>query len=89
MRNAEGIGIYSNEPLNFSLIPYDQKKVKEIIYDHWQSFLRLISTGPFFNLLPISLKKKEVLSQIDYEGIVSNVVGMRNRTVIPISGRLF
>ncbi|MCD6099608.1 MAG: DEAD/DEAH box helicase [Candidatus Marinimicrobia bacterium] len=89
MRNAEGIGIYSNEPLNFSLIPYDQKKVKEIIYDHWQSFLRLINTGPFFNLLPISLKKKEVLSQIDYEGIVSNVVGMRNRTVIPISGRLF
>lgn len=89
MRNAEGIAIYSDEPLDFSLIPDYEYQIKEIIHDFWQSFLPLVSTGPFFNLLHISLKKKEVLSQIDYEGIVSNVVVMRNRPVMPISGRLF
>ncbi|MBU1209136.1 MAG: DEAD/DEAH box helicase [Proteobacteria bacterium] len=89
MRNAEGIAIYSDEPLDFCLIPDDDVRIKEIIHDHWQSFLPLASTGSFFNLLPISLKGKEVLSQIDYEGTVSNVIVMRNRTVICISGRLF
>lgn len=89
MRNAEGIAVYSDEPLDFSLIPNDENKIKEIIHDHWRSFLPLVSAGPFFNLLPVSLKRKEVLSQIDYGDIISNVMDMRNRTVISISDKLF
>jgi len=89
IRNAEGIGIYSDEPLDFSLTPDDDVQIREIIHDYWQSFLSLVDTGPFFNLLPISLKRKEVLSQIDHGDTISNVIVMRNRTIIPISGRLF
>jgi len=89
IRNAEGIAIHSDEPLDFSLIPDDDEQIKEIIHNYWQSFLPLVSTGAFFNLLPISLKRKEVLSQIDYGDTLSNVSDIRNRTVIPMSGRLF
>ena len=89
MRNAEGIAIHSNNPLDFGLIPNDENKIKEIIHDDWQRFLPLASVGPFFNLLPISLRRKEVLSQIDYEDTILNIIDMRNRAVIPISGKLF
>ena len=89
MRNAKGIALYSDEPLDFSLIPNDANKIKEIIHGHWQSFLPSVSVGPFFNLLPISLKRKEVLSQVDYGDTISNAIVMRNTSVIPISGRPF
>jgi hypothetical protein len=89
MRNAEGIAIYSDEPLDFSLIPDDEDQIKKIIHDLWQSFVPLVNAGPFFNLLPVSLKRKEVLSQIDYGNTISNVIVKRNKTIIPISGSLF
>ncbi|MDI6763136.1 MAG: hypothetical protein QME83_08920, partial [Thermodesulfobacteriota bacterium] len=53
------------------------------------SIASLVSAGPFFNLLPVSLKRKEVLSQIDYGDTISNVIDMRNRSVISISDKLF
>ncbi|MDI6734797.1 MAG: hypothetical protein QME42_01165 [bacterium] len=89
MRDTEGIAIYSDEPLDFSRIPNDENEIKEIIHHHWQSFLPLVRVSPFFNLLPISLRRKEVLSQIDYGGTISKVIDMRNRSVISISDRLF
>jgi len=89
MRNAEGIAVYSDEPLDFSLIPNDENKIKEIIHDHWQSFLPLVNTGPFFSLLPVSLRRNEVLSQIDYGHTISNVIEMRNKSIISIPQKLF
>jgi len=89
MKNAEGIAIYSDDPLDFSLIPDDNVQIKEIIRDHWKSFLPLASVGPFFGLLPLSLRKKEVLSQIDYGYTISNTIDIRNRSVISISDKLF
>lgn len=89
MSNAEGIVIYSDDPLDFSLIPDDNVQIKEIIRDYWNSFLPSVSVGPFFDLLPLSLRKKEVLSQIDYGCTISNIIDMRNRSVISISDKLF
>ena len=91
MSNAEGIAIYSDDPLDFSLIPDDNVQIKEIIryHDHWNSFLPSARVGPFFGLLPPSLRKKEVLSQIDYGCTISNIIDMRNRRVISISDKLF
>ena len=89
VKKAESIAIHSDNPLDFALIPNHENVLKEIIHDHWQSFLPLVSVGPFFNLLPVSLKRKEVLSQVDYGDTISNAIVMRNRSVIPISGRPF
>jgi ATP-dependent Lhr-like helicase len=89
MKNTEGIALSCGEPLDFSLIPDDEKEIKQVIHDHWQSFSQLASKGPFFNLLPVSLRRKEVLSQIDYGNVRSNVVEIRNRSVVPIPGKLF
>lgn len=89
VRRTQGIAVCSREPLDLAQIPDDENDIKKIIYDHWQSFLPLASAGPFFNLLPILLRRKEVLSQIDYGGTLSNVIVMRNKSVIPISCKLF
>jgi len=67
----------------------DEKQIKEIIHDHWQSFLPLVNTGPFFSLLPVSLRRNEVLSQIDYGHTISNVIEMRNKSIISIPQKLF
>ncbi len=89
IKNTEGIAVCSDDLLDFSQISNDENEIKEIIHKHWQSFLLLSSTGPFFNFLPVSLRRKEILSQIDYGDTISNVIVIRNKNVIPNSGRLF
>lgn len=89
MRNAEGIVIYSEEPFDFRLIPNDDNQIREIVYDQWENFLPLVNIAPFFSLLSVSLRKKEVLSQIDYESAITNVIDMRNKNIISIASRLF
>ena len=89
MSKAEGIAIYSDSPLDFSLIPGNNVQIKEIFHNHWNSFLPSVRVGPFFNLLPLSLRKKEVLSQVDYGCTISNIINMRNRSVVSISDKIF
>lgn len=89
MKNTEGIAVCSSESLDFGVIPDNEDEIKDTIRDRWQSFLQLTSTGPFFNLLPVALRRKEILSQILYGRTLSNVIAMRNREVIITSDGLF
>jgi hypothetical protein len=82
MKNAEGLALQSIEPLDFSLIPKEESTIIDTISNHWQRFQSRVVVSPFFNLLPIELKKKEILSQVFYGATVSGVTALSNVNVV-------
>ena len=89
MKNAEGISIHSCEPLDFGLIPDDEKAVVDMVGNHWHRLQSLVAVGPFYRLLLSRLKKEEVLSQVLYGCTIRNVLALKGTSVVRISGRLF
>ena len=89
MKDAEGVAICSNESLDFSRIPEGENEIRGAVQEHWRTFSRLASKGPFFELVPGALRRKEVLSQIDYGCTIPDVVDTQNRPIIDIPSRLF
>jgi len=89
MRNAEGVALCSDQPLQFKLIPEDEEQIKKLIHDQADKFLKLASVGPFFNLIPFSLRRKEIESQIIHADTISNIIYLRKAAHLPISFKLF
>jgi hypothetical protein len=88
-KNAEGIAFHSSEPLDFSIIPDNENAVTDVISNHWNHFRSQVIVGPFFNLLPVELRKKEILSQVLYGAALPNVIAFRNANIAQIFSRLF
>jgi ATP-dependent Lhr-like helicase len=82
MKNAEGLALQSIEPLDFSLIPKEESTIIDTISNHWHRFQSRVVVGPFFNLLPIELKKKEILAQVFYGATLSRVTALSNVNVV-------
>lgn len=82
LRNLEGIGIVSEKPLNFKAIPGDQEQIEKIIQENWESFIDFVDKGHFFPLLPSSLKRKEIVSQIIDPERLSKISKFRDAEII-------
>lgn len=89
MRNAEGIALHASVPLDFNVIPDNEDSILEAVRDHWQRFRSLVNVGPFYELLPTALKRKEILSQVLYGPTVANVMSLRKAKVVTIPAQLF
>lgn len=89
MRNAAGIAIHSNMPLDFDVIPDSENSILEVVHGDWQRFRSLVTVGPFYELLPTALKRKEILSQVLYGSTVANVTRIKEAEVVTIPARLF
>ena len=89
MRNADGIGLHASVPLDFDVVPDDENSVLDVVHGHWQRFRSLVNVGPFHELLPTALKRKEILSQVLYGSTIANVMSLRKAKVVIIPTRLF
>jgi len=89
MRNAEGIALHASMPLDFEAIPDNEDSIVGAVRNNWQRFRSLVNSGPFYELLPTALKKKEILSQVLYGPTVANVTRLKVARVVTIPARLF
>ena len=64
VKGSEGLIIQSREKLDPELIPQDTDTIRQIVENNWKAFSSVVVTGPFAELLPNSLLKKEILSQV-------------------------
>jgi ATP-dependent Lhr-like helicase len=89
VRGSEGLIVQSRERLDLKLIPESADVVRQNVEDGWRTFSSLVDTGPLAPLLPSSLVKKEVLSQVLYGSIVSRVCDIRNAPIVNSGGPLW
>jgi len=89
LKNSEGIAIHAESELDFNIIPNDKNALTDILSKEWAAFEPYISAGPFYKLLPAFLKRKEVLSQIDGESIIANLLKIRSFDIVKVPKILF
>ncbi len=88
-KGSEGLIIQSRERLDKELIPLDTESIRQIVEKNWKIFSSAVFTGPFAELLPNSLLKKEILSQVLYGSILSHVSAFHNASVVDIQKPLW
>ncbi len=89
VRGSEGLIVQSGERLDLGLIPESAEAVRQSVEDGWRAFSSLVNTGPFVDLLPPKLAKKEVLSQVLYGSTVLRVCAMNNAPMVSSGGPLW
>jgi len=85
---AEGIALTSRERLDFDRLSDDGEEVVAMIAAHWRRFAGWISTGPFFEYLPPTLKRDETVAQIARSTVVEAVTGLCGAPVVPVDLKL-
>ncbi len=78
INKGEGIGFHCESLLDLKLIPDKRDIIYELISNEWHKFVPFVNVGPFFDLLPISLKRKEIISQINLEKRITHILKLRN-----------
>lgn len=81
-RRAEGIALVSPQPLDFSSLPKREEELRRLVESNWRSFAHWIAAGPFFELLPTHVRKKEVLSQVATEERLSRVATFSRANIL-------
>ncbi len=78
---ADEIGFTTNEPIDIKKLPQDPNIINKFLIEHWRDFSGIISSGPYFNLLPSQLKKEEVISQIVNSSLIEYISNLHNSTL--------
>jgi len=89
VKERENIALSADRELDFNVIPDDEKNFKDLLEGNWNVFEQFSSTGPFYKLLSNPLKRKEIMSQIDSDTIIHNVIRIRGSDITSIPERLF
>jgi len=72
-RNASGIAIVSPAPLNFGAMPQETQVFEALFRHHWQQFADATQRGPYANLVPFALRRREVLSQVMTDDVLQEL----------------
>ena len=89
VKKTQNFAIESDEALDFSCLPSDEDNLHNIISSNWKKFRSYSIVGPFFDLLPVELSKKEIVSQILFNVDFSIIIRLRKATIINISENPF
>ncbi len=82
---AEGLALRAWEPLDFRTLPVEEEEVRTILNHNWERLTQVAITGSFFNILPGNLKRREILSQVDYGSILERVLNYRGFKVVNLN----
>ena len=85
---AGGIALASPQPLDFSVLPKREGELRQLLESNWRGLADWVPAGPFFELLPTGVKKKEVLSQVATEERLSHLVTFSGTKVLPANLQL-
>ena len=75
--NADGIALVSNAPIELECIPSTIPEFDSLLQSHWRQLSSLTSVGPFFDYLPTSLKRAEVLSRAVNSSLLESLIHYR------------
>jgi len=87
-RRADGIALVSPQPLDFSALPTREEELRKLLESNWRSLADRIPAGPFFELLPTRVKKKQVLSQVAMEERLSHLLTFSGAKILPANLQL-
>ena len=79
---AEGIALISEELLDFDSIPNDGDAVISTAAAHWRRFGGWITSGPFFDHLPPTLKRDETMAQVATPEVLEGVTALSAASVV-------
>jgi ATP-dependent Lhr-like helicase len=82
-RNASGIAIVSSVPLNFGAVSQEPEVLEALFQRHWQQFADVTQRGPYGNLVPFALRRREVLSQVMTDDVLQELIDLGDRLVVP------
>lgn len=85
MKNADGIAILSHEPLNFNLIPEDIGEINTLLFSQWRHLSNQSKVGPFFEYLPYSLKREEIISRTVNDSLIESIMHYHGSRLIPVN----
>lgn len=81
-KKGDGIAITSSVPLDFKALLKEPKQIETFLWEHWRLFSKIAQLGPFYNILPVPLKKEEVMSQIATEVVFQELTRLSERPMI-------
>jgi len=82
-RNASGIAIVSSTPLNFGTMPLEKQAFEALFRRHWHQLAGVTQRGPYANLVPFALRRREVISQVATDDVLQELIGLGCRPVVP------
>lgn len=88
VRGGEGIALTSKEPLDFDRLPDDAEQVAASVMAHWRRFSSWVSTGPYFENLPPTLRRDETVTQVATRAVVEQVTNLSGAPVMPVDLQL-
>lgn len=82
---ASGISLTSEHALSFS--GWSEADILDTQTNHWRSLRHWTQAGPYFDQLPIALRRREVLAQLHRPDLIERL--SRPRSVVSLSQPLF
>ena len=84
-QTVSGVSLTSEYSLRFD--GWTEADILEVQADHWRALRHWTQTGPYFDQMPIALRRREVLAQLCRADVVGRL--SRPRRVVPLHEPLF
>ncbi len=82
---AEGIALVSEEPMDFGCVPTASDEVTALVSREWRRFGNWISTAPWFEDLPVALKRDETVAQVATDDAIRMVTACGPAETAPVA----
>jgi len=83
------LSLQSDAPLDLQRIPNDLETIKAIIQKHWRSFSSYTNQSPFSIMLPMQIRRNEIISQLTRRDMLEFIADFRTKKLTRIRSPLF
>lgn len=83
------LSLQSDVPLDLQCIPNDLELIKDIIQKHWRSLSSYANQSPFSVMLPMQVRRDEIVSQLTRREMLEFIADFHNKKVTRIRSPLF
>ena len=84
VKGREYLLLRSDVPLDFKYIPNDPDQIKPIVQKHWRALSSYDIQSPFSAMLPMQIRREEIVSQLIQREILEFIVSFHRKELIRI-----
>jgi ATP-dependent Lhr-like helicase len=84
VKGREYLLLRSDVPLDFKYIPNDPDQIKPIVQKHWRALSSYAIQSPFSAMLPMQIRREEIVSQLIQREILEFIVSFHRKELIRI-----
>jgi len=84
VKGREFLSLQSAIPINLKCIPNDLDQIKTIVQKHWRSLSSYANQSPFSAMLPMQIRRKEVVSQLIRREILEFIASFHSKELTRI-----